>query len=156
MTLRAADESDFDIVAEIWHESASLPGVGPPVMPTLTELRTRVDRELVAGWEVTVATSGEAIVGFAALKPQLAVLDQLFVKPSFHGGGVGKALLEHAMVKMTNGFTLHTASANHRARRFYEAAGLTLVRDGSHPNTGHPVTFYEWRVGQGLSAGALG
>ena len=146
VALRAASNNDLDTVAAIWHESASLPGVGPPVMPTLAELRTRIDREITTGWAITVAFAEEGIVGFAALKPQLSVLDQLFVRPTFHGSGVGKALLRHAMMKMPDGFTLHTASTNQRARRFYETAGLTPVREGSHPNTGHPVTFYEWKV----------
>jgi len=67
--LRPAIEADRDAIAEIWHESASLPGVGPPVIPSLAELRERVDREFNAGWQVTVAVRDDRIVGFLAIKP---------------------------------------------------------------------------------------
>lgn len=143
--LRAAHDRDFDTVAQVWHESASLPGVGPPVMPTPSDLRARMDRELAAGWQLTVAVYAGEIVGLLAIKPDTSMLDQLFVGPSFRGAGVGMALLRHAMAHMPGGFTLHTASTNHHAKRFYERAGLNLIRDGDHPLTGHPVSFYRWQ-----------
>lgn len=143
--LRPAIGADRDSIAEIWHSSASLPGVGPPVMPTARELRERVDLEFAAGWTVTVAANGSDIAGFAAIKPREAILDQLFVRPDRIGGGVGTALLAHSKLAMPEGFTLFTASSNMKARRFYEEAGLAFIRDDAHPRTGHPVTYYCWR-----------
>jgi len=113
-------------------------------MPSRDELRERVDQEFGQAWVTTLAVSGDEVVGFVALKPDLAVLDQLFVSPEYLGGGVGKALLHHAMAEMPAGFTLFTASANTRARRFYEAAGLVFVSEKPHPRSGHPVSYYRW------------
>jgi putative acetyltransferase len=118
--LRPSVAADHDTIAEVWHSSASMPGVGPLVMPSLSELRERIDLEFEAGWSVTVAVRDEDVVGFIAMKPSEAVLDQLFVRPGSIGGGVGQALLSHAKAAMTGGFTLFTRSTNVRARRFYE------------------------------------
>ena len=144
--LRPATSDDHDAIAEIWHSSASLPGVGPPVMPTVKELRRRVKEEIVAGWNVTVAEQDSFIVGFAAVKPNDAILDQLFVRPGHLGSGLGRALFQDCQDQMPEGFTLHTASSNESARRFYEKAGMQVLRQDSHPRTGHPVTYYVWNA----------
>lgn len=143
--LRPATKADHDAIADIWHSGASLEGVGPPTMPTQNELRQRVDLES-AGWTVTVAVRGDEVIGFAAIKPREAVLAELFVRPGSIGGGVGQALLAHCKTAMREGFTLYTRSANMRARRFYEKAGLIFLRDDVHPRTGDPVTHYGWKV----------
>lgn len=144
--LRPATGSDHDAIAEIWHSSASLPGVGPPVMPTLEELRQRVGEEIDVGWAVTVAEQNGTIAGFAAIKPYDAILDQLFVKPGLIGSGLGRALLKDCQAQMPDGFTLHTASSNENARRFYEKAGMKVLRQDTHPRTGHPITYYVWNA----------
>ena len=144
--LRPSVAADHDTIAEVWHSSASMPGVGPPIMPSLSELRQRIDLEFEAGWNVTVAVRDADVVGFIAMKPSEAVLDQLFVRPKYVGLGVGQALLAHAIAAMTNGFTLFTRSTTVRARRFYEKAGLVLLREDTHPRTGDPVTYYRWNA----------
>jgi ribosomal protein S18 acetylase RimI-like enzyme len=144
--LRPATNVDYVSIAEVWYASASLPGVGPPEMPTQEELRQRVDAEMASGWEVTVIDRSGVVVGFAAIKPREAVLDQLFVQPGLIGGGFGRTLLEHCMQAMPEGFTLHTASSNNRARIFYEKAGLRFLRHDAHPRTGHPVTYFGWNA----------
>ena len=143
--LRPARDVDYDAVAEVWHMSASLPDVGPAVMPSEQELRRRIDAELGAGWRVTLATDNDAVVGFVATRPSDAVLCELFVHPGYTGAGVGRALLQHAMTTMPEGFSLFTRSANTRARRFYERAGLVRSHEDVHPRTGDPVTFYAWK-----------
>lgn len=144
--LRPATSSDHDAIAQIWHGSASLPNVGPPVMPTIDELRQRVDDAIAAGWVVTIAEQNGAIVGFAAIKLQEAILDQLFVRPDQIGSGLGRALFQNCLEQMPEGFTLHTASSNDNARRFYEKAGMQVLRHDAHPRTGHPVTYYIWNA----------
>lgn len=143
--LRPARDGDREAVNALWHASASLPSVGLPAMPSREALRARLDGEWVSGWDVTLAVRGEALLGFAALKPAEAVLDQLFVAPAALGQGVGSALLDHAKRAMPEGFTLRTLSANTRARRFYEASGLTLLRHEPHPRMNVPSTFYGWK-----------
>ena len=113
-------------------------------MPSRAALRERIDLEVAEDWTLTVAISRDGIIGFIAIKPNSAILDQLFVAPEAIGLGIGRALLTVAMVAMPGGFVLHTASSNQRARCFYEKSGLTLHLHGLHPRTGHPVSFYRW------------
>lgn len=143
--VRPAVTADRARIAEIWHASASLPGVGPKIMPSRAELRRRVDDEMASGWQVTVAESADGLLGFVALRPEPAVLAELFVCPRHLGRGIGKALLHHAMAEMPDGFTLFTTSANAGARRFYEREGLVALSEAPHPRAGHPVTYYGWR-----------
>lgn len=142
--LRHAEDEDRDGIAEIWHTSASLPDVGPPTMPSYSDLRIRVDEEMASGWVVMVAEAGNKPVGFLAIKPEDGVLAELFLCPQNLGKGIGKALLVYAKTAMPNGFTLFTTSRNIRARRFYESQGLVALREEPHPRSGHPVTYYEW------------
>lgn len=146
--LRPATESDFECIATIWHASASRPGVGPPTMPSLSDLRERVDLEIASGWSVTLAVRQDTILGFVATKPAARILDQLFVTPDAIGSGIGKLLFEQARRDMPSGFALHTAATNRTARTFYERAGMVLTRSAAHPRTGHPIVWYEWKPGQ--------
>ncbi|MFN9612796.1 MAG: GNAT family N-acetyltransferase [Hyphomonadaceae bacterium] len=143
--LRPATISDYDSIAAVWHASASQSGVSLKEMPTAHELRRRIDAEMKSGWQVTVADQGGEVVGFAAIKRDTSVLDQLFVRPDFFGGGFGRALLEHCIVAMPKGFTLRTAKSNSRACAFYLNAGLSFLGHDSHPRTGHPVSYFGWK-----------
>ncbi len=144
--LRPAVDGDRSAIAALWHASASLPGVGPALMPTQDEMLERVALELAGGWDVTVAVDGGRLIGFVALKPQESVLDQLFVHPDSLGLGVGRALLAHAVEVMPDGFTLFTRSANGKAMHFYEREGLVHIGDGLHPKTSDPITHYGWKI----------
>lgn len=147
VTLRPALPADCDAIAEIWHHSASLPTVGPAVLPPLAEMRRRVDAELAAGWVVTLAARGDEIIGFLAITPNRAHLEELFIRPDALGAGAGRALLAHAMATMPDGFTLFTRTGNARARRFYEKAGLLALREDVHPRSGDPIVYYGWKRG---------
>jgi ribosomal protein S18 acetylase RimI-like enzyme len=144
MTYRAAQPADFGVIAQVWHESALSAEGAMSTLPRIEELRNRLDREIAAGWAVTVALDGRDIVGFLALKPAIASLDQIFILPAHQRRGIGRALLDLAKSAMPGGFTLRTASANLKARRFYCRAGLSLREEGFHPSAGYPVCYYGW------------
>lgn len=146
-SLRATTTSDWDDIADIWHSSASLPGVGPVSMPSRDELRSRLDPEFAAGWFVMLAVCEGTTVGFVAMKRSEAVLAELFVRPDAVGNGIGRKLLEEAQAEMPTGFTLFTRTANVRARRFYEDNGLRAIKEGFHPRSGDPVVYYRWESG---------
>lgn len=145
--LRPATAADYDAIAAIWHASAGLPGVGPAKLPSLERLRARVDVEIAAGWQVTVAEIEGEIIGFLAIKPAAAILDQLFMHPDARGMGLGLVLLEAAKAQLPDGFTLFTRPGNMPARRFYEKHGLTHLRDELHPVFGDPIVWYGWVPG---------
>jgi GNAT superfamily N-acetyltransferase len=91
-----------------------------------------------------IALLHEKVVGMLALKPATSMLDQLFVRPSDQGRGVGQTLLNVAKRAMPGGFTLRTVSSNVQGRAFYERQGLSLLKEGIHLRTGAPVSFYRW------------
>lgn len=145
--LRPATPDDYDAIAAIWHLSASLPGVGPAQLPSLERLRARLDVEVAEGWQVTVAEAGKEVIGFLAVKPEAAILDQLFMHPEARGLGLGLLLLDAAKTQMPDGFTLFTRPGNLPARRFYEKHGLVHLRDELHPVFGDPIVWYGWKRG---------
>jgi GNAT superfamily N-acetyltransferase len=143
---REAVEKDFDAIAHVWREGARS-ALGPALEPpSIDELRTRIVGELASGWVLTVATRRGSVVGFLALKPNLYLLDQLFVLPSAQGQGIGTALLDRAKREMPGGFRLRTAAANEKARRFYVRSGLSFIEEGIHPKNGTAVCHYGWSV----------
>ncbi|TMV92362.1 GNAT family N-acetyltransferase [Thioclava sp. BHET1] len=148
LTLRPARTEDRDAIADLWHLSASLPGVGPPIMPSRAALRERLDQEWDEGWDVTVAeTDSEAqaqIVAFLAIRPQIAILAELFVHPDWLGRGLGRRLMAQAKAAMPDGFRLYTSTTNTRAQQFYRAQGLVRLSEDRHPRTGHPMTWFGW------------
>jgi len=115
-------------------------------MPSLLQLRDRVDAELAWGWSLWVATRHRELVGMLAIRKSEASVDQLFVLPSAQGCGVGRLLLQQAMQEMPNGFTLRTAAANTGARAFYEKADLKLLSIDRHPSHGYAVCIYGWKA----------
>ena len=147
ISLRPATPADYDAIAAIWHQSAGLPGVGPAQLPSLERLRARLDVEVAEGWQVTVAEAGKEIIGFLAIKPEAAILDQLFMHPEARGLGLGLLLLDAAKAQMPDGFTLFTRPGNVPARRFYEKHGLSHLRDELHPVFGDPIVWYGWKRG---------
>jgi len=118
--------------------------MGTTIESDSEELRSRIDQELNAGWDLHIALLHEKVVGMLALKPATSMLDQLFVRSSDQGRGVGQTLLNAAKRAMPGGFTLRTASSNVQGRAFYERQGLSLLKEGIHPRTGAPVAFYRW------------
>lgn len=118
-----------------------------PDMPSIKQLRERIERELSAGWQLYLAECDDTIIGMLAVKPAEEILDQIFVLTKAQGRGVGLKLLETAKRLMPNGFSLRMAAANGKAAQFYESAGLRVIGEGSHPVSGIPVKHYGWNVG---------
>lgn len=142
--LRNATKADLDAIADVWWESSRSADGAPADHPGVEQLRERIDDEVARDWRLTVAVQNGRIVGFLALKPQVAILDQLFVLPAAQRSGIGRALLDRAKAELAAGFTLRTLADNRAARRFYEHQGLTLALEGKHPRLGYPVCFYRW------------
>ncbi len=142
--VRMARADELDAIAELWRQSALAMDGRAREVPPAEAMRRRVDAELRSGWQLFVARRQSRLVGMLATRPAEAWLDQIFVAPGEWGTGVGKALLDTAKRAMPQGFQLRVASANERARHFYEHEGMRRLREGSHPWTGEPVTFYGW------------
>lgn len=135
-------DDDRDAVARAWLEGWRATGIVLAEQPDYAGLRARVDRDLASGWQVAVAETAGVVVGFVALRPDEAKLDQIFVLPEAFGHGAGPLLFDHACRAMPAGFTLWTHGDNVRARAFYERRAPLRWEDGVHPKQGHAIRTY--------------
>ena len=96
---------------------------------------------------LTLALAGErdgGIVAFMVLDLGRAHLHQLFVDPDAQGTGIGAALVAQVCALCPAGWSLHVASTNLRARRFYVRCGLQELEHGTHPATGRKRVLCRW------------
>jgi GNAT superfamily N-acetyltransferase len=109
-------------------ELASLPGIYAP-----------------PGGELLLAKRGDHVLGCIALKPleppKVAEIKRLFVRPQARGKGVGKALVQAAIMAAKQlGYgeiKLDTLPGMEGAIALYKAAGFTAIPPyGSHPYPG--------------------
>jgi len=56
--IRAGQPDDLDGVAQFWHAAASAADDAPPEMPSVDDLRARIDVELTNAWALSVAAIG--------------------------------------------------------------------------------------------------
>jgi GNAT superfamily N-acetyltransferase len=105
-----------------------------------------------------VAVSDDEVIGHVALSlstreepgpppPDTVFVWQLFVRPTWHGHGVARQLMQAAVAEAANrGFAhmrLWTPEGACRARRFYEREGWTLTgRVHRHSDFGVPTVEY--------------
>ena len=141
-------------------------------MAALWQLRTRAVEhgcaghyapEVLAAWLATpapvslgrhiehggglVAVEDDAIVGYAVLDRLSGEVDAVFVAPSVHGRGIGRALLDalEANARMA-GLERLFLSASLNAVPFYRASGFVAVREELYAHRsgiGIPSVFME-------------
>ena len=81
--IRAYGDQDLLAVARLWLESWQSTGLPVAQLATEAANKERISRELTGGWSVFLACNeNEDLLGFLALKPDSACLDQLFVAPA--------------------------------------------------------------------------
>ena len=136
-----ADETD---AAALQHRTAGalIPGFDPSLHSedeTRAFYRGVFDRGPLWG-----AFDGGRLVGHLALEP--GWIEHLYVEPSEHGKGIGRALVELAQREQDE-LQLYTYQANDRARRLYEAAGFQAEEYGFDPEHEDrvPNARYRWR-----------
>ncbi len=83
---------------------------------------------------VAMGESGEP-VGFMGLTG--AKIDSLFVDPSCHGRGIGRALIDHA-ANLGGDLTVDVNEQNRGARAFYEKLGFRRIGRSALDEAGQP------------------
>src|SRR5919201_881291 len=146
--VRLARVDDAPIFARLLHEFNAEFGEPTPDAQTIAERAA----PLIESGEVTVLFAGEGPDGFAELRfrPSLytgaldAYLEELYVLPERRGRGLGRTLLEAAMVyardRGAEHIDLGTSENDVAARALYESAGFTN-REG-RPD-GPRMLYYE-------------
>ena len=150
MILRRATLADSEDTARVF-TAAFASMVFVPKIHSAEEDRAFV-RGLIEGKEVWIAERGGRVLGLACWHD--GWLEQLYVDPPHHGGGIGTALLRRVMAQHEEGFQLWTFQANAGARRFYERHGFAAVEftDGAHNEEKTPDVRYVWPLRNGTSA----
>lgn len=144
--VRRATPADAVVAAEMLHEFNTEFDTPTPGRRVLT---SRLG-DLLAGDEVVVLLVGEPATGLAVLtfRPSVwydgpvAILDELYVRPSARGRRLGSALLASAcdLVRGRGGGLIeaNVDGDDTRARRFYEARGFA----NNEPGRTDPLLYY--------------
>ena len=166
LVVRPMAEGDIDAVAVVqvrtWQ--AAYAGIVPAevldALDPAVNAANRRQRRIPGGARTLVAEADGVIVGFVSVGPYrtqrtrdeydrtVGELYAIYVSPEHWGTGAGRALMAAAREALAGypSFRLWVLEANHRARRFYERAGL--APDGAreyYTPPGSPVELPEIR-----------
>jgi GNAT superfamily N-acetyltransferase len=91
---------------------------------------THITAEYIRCWPVVVASEGDEILGFAAIRELKGenMLDQLWIEPKFIGKGFGRLLFLEAVQKAKAlGWTKFTIASDPYAEAFYIKMGAVRI-----------------------------
>jgi GNAT superfamily N-acetyltransferase len=147
VTIEAASADDIGIVRaladDIWHRH--YPGIIAVEQIDYMLERGYSDEALARFVDVddaglALACRDGVAVGFVAwhrIDRDTTKLEKLYVLPEHHGGGVGRALIEHvaawARAAGTHAIKLNVNRANVRAIAAYERCGFAIRESGDFP-----------------------
>ncbi|CAN7217721.1 GNAT family N-acetyltransferase [Acidovorax sp. LjRoot66] len=144
--LRPATGTDAPMLAALWRRAwASANPLVAEVAP-LAHWLERVHAEFGPPCLTLVGVHDGTAVAFMVLDMEAAHLHQLFVDPGAQGTGIGAALVAHVCELCPQGWSLHVASTNLRARRFYARYGLQEHGHDRHPITGRERVLCRWQA----------
>jgi GNAT superfamily N-acetyltransferase len=156
MDVRAAAETEIDVLAGIWHDGwhEAHARIVPPELTRLRTLESFRDRLRAALPNVRVAGPRGGALGFCIVKGD--ELYQLFVAAPARGSGVAAALMADAEARLSQSGVrtawLACAIGNERAARFYEKSGWrrtgTMVNEAETSNGVFPLEV--WRYEKSL------
>lgn len=139
-----ATDADCASLARVWRRSwcSANPSVGSVAAPEHWEARVRA--EFGPPCVTLVRAEGPEATAFLVLDVDRAHLHQLFVDPGLQGQGVGAELLQQVHRLCPGGWTLHVATGNLGARRFYARHRLVEEMVDTHPVTGRERVLCRW------------
>lgn len=142
VSLRPADESDSEAVAEVYLAARRGAPMPAPVH-TDEAVRYWLDGRLQQD-EVWVAEVDGVVAGYARMTPTW--LDDLYVAPPLAGAGLGSALLDLVKARRPGGFCLWVFESNRPAQDFYARRGLVTLEhtDGSDNEEQSPDIRLAW------------
>ena len=133
--IRPYTPEDRDRLVEIWHQASR---VGHPFLSErdLSEQKVLVKDIYLPKAENWVATDAGEPVGFIGLLD--CFVGGLFVHPSAHGRGVGRALIEHA-AEVKRQLEVEVYALNAGALEFYQRLGFTRTGTRDSDDQGRPL-----------------
>jgi chorismate mutase/GNAT superfamily N-acetyltransferase len=142
LTLRPADASDAEVVADLHLASRRAASMPPGVHPD-HEVRAWLAERLRTD-QVWLAELDGRPAGYA--RTTAAWLDDLYVAPTSARRGVGSALLDLVKAQHPDGFALWVFEVNEPARAFYRHHGLVELErtDGEANEEREPDLRMAW------------
>lgn len=140
--IQVADTDDADAVVEMWLALADGQRKYDshiPAEPNRTQIRESVLRHITG--EQLLLARADQLCGFVMFTVEQGsfeqditrgIVENLFVRPSFRGDGIGSTLLSRAEQRLSDRgvdtVALHVMADNDRARKFYRAREYTPHR----------------------------
>lgn len=140
--IRAYEASDLNRLSSIWHD-ASLTAHSFLGSERLQEQRALIENEYLPKAETWVACRTGEPVGFIGLVGTF--IGGVFVEPTLQGGGVGRALIDHAM-KLKGELNLEVYTDNKKTVAFYQRLGFEELSRRSEDDEGLPFENIQMRL----------
>ena len=152
MEILIATSSDMPVVAEIFREYQQWLDVDLCFQDFDSELASLPGRYSAPRGTILIAREGDNIIGCVGIRPadkNDAELKRLYVKPDFHGRGIGRLLFEQAMTMARetgySGIVLDTLPSMKRAHKLYRDYGFQQIPAYySNPEPGAQYYRYEF------------
>lgn len=143
-TLETPHLTDYPRLVSVWEDAVRATHAFLPE-PYIVLLRDKVLRRYLDAVMLVCARGPDRrIQGFVGVAG--GRIDMLFVDPQWHGRGIGKQLLQHA-VQALDAVTLDVNEQNTQALGFYLHQGFEIV--GRSPKDGlgqpYPLLHMRWR-----------
>ncbi|WP_423369587.1 GNAT family N-acetyltransferase [Burkholderia sp. LMG 32019] len=140
--IRAYEASDLHTLSAIWFDASlhAHPFLGEA---RLREQRTLVEKVYLPDAETWVACRAGEPVGFIGLLD--GAIGGLFVVPSMHGHGIGRALVEHALA-LKGALDLEVYADNRDACAFYTRLGFEEISRRDEDDEGLPFANIRMRA----------
>lgn len=139
--IRNYRETDLEEIIRIWYDASVIAHSFIPSSFWASNKSAMRDKYLPLAENLVFEEEGKA-AGFISLVGEKVCA--LFVAPEMQGKGIGRALLEHAMVLKGN-LSLKVYRENENALRFYEKRGFAAVGEEIDEFTGCTQIRLEWK-----------
>lgn len=145
MTVRAGCAEDFSCLLDLWLRGTrhGHPFLNPD---QLEHQRVLVRDQYMPAAELWLAERGGVILGFIALLDQY--VGALFVDPDHHGGGIGRALIDHGRA-LKGTLELEVYALNEGALGFYQRLGFVETGRAVGDGCGFPFEVVSLRLEAG-------
>lgn len=148
--IQAAGERGIAHAQRLFLEYNSTIGVDLEFQGFDHELATLPGRYAPPAGRLLLALRGDEPIGCVALRvlePGVSELKRLYVRPAFHGNGIGRLLVERTIIEARaigyHTMRLDTLPAMERARALYEAIGFRQIPAYSSFSAVPGTMFYE-------------
>jgi putative acetyltransferase len=139
--IRNYRETDLEEIVRLWYDASVLAHSFIPSSFWALNKTAMKEKYLPFSENLVFEEEGK-VAGFISIVGKR--ICALFVAPEIQGNGIGRALIEHAMILKGN-LALKVYRENETAFRFYEKRGFVAVGEETDEFTGCVQILMEWK-----------